>query len=77
LLTDELVEFRDKGSLPFIEQLFKEKLIDESIITLDEVYDEYEGKYDYFFNEDMINSLCILKEIVFIKDQILVVILVT
>ena len=77
MLTDELVEFRDKGSLPFIEQLFKEKLIDEPIITLDEVYDEYEGKYDYFFNEDMINSLCILKEIVFIKDQILVVILVT
>ncbi len=41
LLTDELVEFKDKDSLPFIEQLFKEKLVDESIVTLDEVYDEY------------------------------------
>jgi hypothetical protein len=35
LLTDELEEFKDKGSLSFVEQLFKEKLIDESIVTLD------------------------------------------
>ena len=68
-MTDELVEFKDKGSLPFIEQLFKEKLVDESILILNEVYDEYKGKYDYFFNEEIINPLHIFKENSFYRES--------
>lgn len=68
-MTDELAEFKDKGSLPFIEQLFKEKLVDESILTLNEIYNEYGGKYNYFFNEEITNTLYIFKENSFYRES--------
>jgi hypothetical protein len=69
LLIDELVEFKDKGSLSFIEHLFKEKLVDKSVITLDDVHDKYEGEDDYFLNEEIINPLYIFKENSFYRES--------
>ena len=69
LLTDELVEFKDKGSLSFIEHLFKEKLVDESIITLDDVYEIYETEDDYFLNKEITNPLHIFKENSFYRES--------
>ena len=69
LLTDELVEFKDKGSLSFIEHLFKEKSIDESIITLDDVYDIYERDDDPLLTKEITNPLRIFKENSFYRES--------
>jgi hypothetical protein len=47
ILTDTLAEFKDKDTLPFIEDLFKKGLIDTGFIDYDTVLDVYAGKFDH------------------------------
>jgi hypothetical protein len=61
-LVNELAEFKDYDSLSFIESLFNIGLIDESIVTLNEVFDVYAGKFDELRYNEVRNPLDIFKD---------------
>ncbi|GEM_PF-2014493 len=46
LLTDALAEFKDRDTLPFIEELFKRKMVDTKCLNYQTVLDIYAGKFD-------------------------------
>ncbi|MDQ3085068.1 MAG: DUF1186 domain-containing protein [Thermoproteota archaeon] len=61
LLINELANFKDTESLSFIKQFFINKLLDESIVTFEEVCDVYDGQYDYLETDNIKNPLHIFK----------------
>lgn len=47
ILADTLAEFKDKDTLPFLEDLFKKEMIDTAYIDYETVLDIYAGKFDH------------------------------